>query len=1065
VDNVVGSLGDVTGSLGNSGGTAVRISGGSILLDASTANYPFMDVNASSGSAVMRMGYLGGITSAKLGSLSGFGLWASGSAYFEGTVNATAGGFIGGWYIGPTFISSSAGNVSMDAGNSRFLIKDSNGKERVRMGLLNASEYGISGSDANGNLLFKLGEAGNEIAGWAITPGIISSSAGNVHIDATNSRFLIKDGSGQQRVRMGLLNASQYGISGSDANGNLLFKLGEAGNEIAGWAITPGVISSSAGNVHIDATNSRFLIKDGNGQQRVRMGLLNASQYGISGSDAGGNLLFKLGEAGNEIAGWGISPGIISSSTGNVQMDATNSRFLIEDGSGQQRVRMGLLNASQYGISGSDGDGNLLFKLGEAGNEIAGWEIAQGLLKYNSDSGSVALDATNRNISIHTGSINTAKPKVVMGSLPTTGDAKYGFAVFSGSANADIDNDDTYSVLITKDKARLAGWDLSPGRLRSGTVADINGNNASIALGTGATSATGTPTNGLFFVSASTQPVFYVGSTFSYVDDVLTAGGWKIAQGQISSSNGNAIISASGVLSLGTGTNRFGMANRTYIDGPNNQMSVGSNFKYSNDVLTVANWEISSKAISQSSSPDTDGIRIDSQYKHILIHGSDGMQSFGSGWVTPPRNNVRLALGQIGNGDYGIEGFDDNGFSIFELSDSDMRLAGMHFSYKAIWAGNAGATTYNDDGTCFLLDNLTHLNVPKLALGQDASQLSLTSGTGFFADGSGSFKAGRHQGSGIVFDNTADGELHISASEFFLGTTGQYISGSNGNIEISSSRFLAERDGDVFIGDQANRHARVNSAGFSMYDGSDLLGRFGGTVNYMGRDDRTHIKVQSYHTGYSGRSYIQWMGSDTTTVYGQWEPHSFYFIKASSAHVNISGSKDGHIQVAGTEDAGRNLGGGVYFKLGTFVGFSVTRKTAERFYIRGSGSFQHTGSLTVSETIRAGEDVIAYYSSDERLKNNIKPIKKPIYKLKKLKGVEYEWNGLQNTYASGSKDTGIIAQDVQKVLPQIVKERKDGYLGVRHDRLVGLLIEGIKEQQEQIDELKKDIEELKNGSP
>ena len=132
-----------------------------------------------------------------------------------------------------------------------------------------------------------------------------------------------------------------------------------------------------------------------------------------------------------------------------------------------------------------------------------------------------------------------------------------------------------------------------------------------------------------------------------------------------------------------------------------------------------------------------------------------------------------------------------------------------------------------------------------------------------------------------------------------------------------------------------------------------------------------------------------------------------------------------------------------------------------------SGSSSSTGSFGTVESatnVRAEGDVIAFYSSDERLKDNIKKIEKPIYKLKQLRGVEYEWNNLQGVYPIGSKDSGIIAQDVQKVLPQLVKEKKDGYLGVRHDRLVGLLVESIKEQQQQIDELKKEVQELKNGS-
>ena len=114
--------------------------------------------------------------------------------------------------------------------------------------------------------------------------------------------------------------------------------------------------------------------------------------------------------------------------------------------------------------------------------------------------------------------------------------------------------------------------------------------------------------------------------------------------------------------------------------------------------------------------------------------------------------------------------------------------------------------------------------------------------------------------------------------------------------------------------------------------------------------------------------------------------------------------------------------------------------------------------------INSSGDVVAFNASDERLKDNIKLIKEPIKKIKQLRGVEYQWNGLQDTYPSGSFDSGIIAQDVQKVLPQLVKERGDGYLGVRQERLVGLLVESIKDQQEQIDDLRKQIKEMKNGS-
>ena len=61
-------------------------------------------------------------------------------------------------------------------------------------------------------------------------------------------------------------------------------------------------------------------------------------------------------------------------------------------------------------------------------------------------------------------------------------------------------------------------------------------------------------------------------------------------------------------------------------------------------------------------------------------------------------------------------------------------------------------------------------------------------------------------------------------------------------------------------------------------------------------------------------------------------------------------------------------------------------------------------------------------------------------------------------------DIGVIAQDVEKVLPEIVETRKSGYKAVKYEKMVSLLIESVKEQQKQIEELKSEIQELKDGS-
>ena len=115
-------------------------------------------------------------------------------------------------------------------------------------------------------------------------------------------------------------------------------------------------------------------------------------------------------------------------------------------------------------------------------------------------------------------------------------------------------------------------------------------------------------------------------------------------------------------------------------------------------------------------------------------------------------------------------------------------------------------------------------------------------------------------------------------------------------------------------------------------------------------------------------------------------------------------------------------------------------------------------TLDVAGAIRATGDITAFYSSDETLKTDIKTIENPIDKVKEIKGVSYHWTPeAQETYAhfTGHKEIGVIAQDVEKVMPEIVATRPDGTKAVRYERMCALLIECVKDLQNQIDELKK----------
>ena len=120
-----------------------------------------------------------------------------------------------------------------------------------------------------------------------------------------------------------------------------------------------------------------------------------------------------------------------------------------------------------------------------------------------------------------------------------------------------------------------------------------------------------------------------------------------------------------------------------------------------------------------------------------------------------------------------------------------------------------------------------------------------------------------------------------------------------------------------------------------------------------------------------------------------------------------------------------------------------------------------TAASGTSGEIRATNDVTAFYSSDIALKENIVNIPSPMNLVKKINGVLFDWKqdyidskGGEDGYFVRKKDVGILAQDVEKVLPEIVATRKDGIKAVKYDRLVSLLVECVKDLQGQVDKLK-----------
>ena len=168
----------------------------------------------------------------------------------------------------------------------------------------------------------------------------------------------------------------------------------------------------------------------------------------------------------------------------------------------------------------------------------------------------------------------------------------------------------------------------------------------------------------------------------------------------------------------------------------------------------------------------------------------------------------------------------------------------------------------------------------------------------------------------------------------------------------------------------------------------------------------------------------------------------------------------GHIETSEYVKAATGLANG--FRLGS---------SAEIVYDSGikwsSGNLSTLDMLlTTAGALHTKDDVVAFSTtvSDKQFKKNVIPIQKGLSIVKQLQGVEFDWD---KEYAEKGHDIGFIAQDVQKIkgLESVVKKHynirtDDEALTVSYEKITTVLVEAIKEQQKQIDELKKKLEEL-----
>lgn len=292
----------------------------------------------------------------------------------------------------------------------------------------------------------------------------------------------------------------------------------------------------------------------------------------------------------------------------------------------------------------------------------------------------------------------------------------------------------------------------------------------------------------------------------------------------------------------------------------------------------------------------------------------------------------------------------------------------------------------------------------------------------------------------------------LSGQATLLGTLS-----STANVSVSTAPVLnADVTNKLYVDTSvanALNKAEAFTSGFLPLSGGTLTNTL---TSYVTRNDTSAITVLQY--GSAPAIVVQDTNRST--------PQSFFVDNYGSVGIGVRPPSGGTTQlsVLGTVSASNVITStsasfiNVYGTNGYLgVNNSNPQHTLDvngNSYISGSqttagelianGSAVITGTLTVNGSVSATGDVVAFTTSDTRLKTNITPVTDALDKLDQINGVYFDWNTDLQSVHSGH-DIGVLAQEIEDILPEAVITRPDGYKAVRYEKLIPLLIQAIKE--------------------
>ena len=475
-------------------------------------------------------------------------------------------------------------------------------------------------------------------------------------------------------------------------------------------------------------------------------------------------------------------------------------------------------------------------------------------------------------------------------------------------------------------------------------------------------------------------------------------------------------------------------------------------------------------------------------YSATTLYEYDG-QLYANAWTTRAQTGLLLSSGNIGSYAW-TSGNDGSGSGL----DADT-LDGQHGSYYRN-ASNLNAGTFPDLFSTSTRYNIGYIdgvgvaNYDKLRVWNGATYtigMNNAMTYGWLNDYAMTFTMNNQTDRGFVWRDSDDAKSDAAMS---LTT--------NGNLMVKNVIALANKTGNYFqdgswgfrhrtphgyieFGPANTGHAHIYTDRSNFYFNKTDLRALGHTIWHGGNDgsgsgldadtvDGTH-KANFLGNHQTNNMTIVNRGYYTTSTSGQ-NQNSGSISYGFNYQINGSWTHPYPDLIVGYH-TGMRLGGHTSYGGVRFYADHPSR-TSTRILDVGNGN----SNVHAINSFSAGGNITAY-SSDKRLKENFKPISTPIEKISKLNGCSFDWieeiEDLGFTPDMAKNDVGLIAQEVEAVCPQAVApapfdhevdladgvfKSKSGknFLTVKYEKLVPLLVEAIKEQQKQIDELKEKLE-------